>query len=87
LISPATKLDHTAERDKVYIHLIQTSGFNTGAGQGAQVRVSVNESTVDLREGDGVYVSGTVGKSAVGKSVVVENVGDKVGEVIMFDVE
>lgn len=66
----------------MYIHLIQTSGYNTGPAQGGHIRVSADGSSVELKEGDGVYVSGTTGKN-----VVVENVGDKVGEVIMFDVE
>jgi len=82
LVSPATTLDHAAERDKVYVHVVQRSGYNPGVSSGAHVKVSANGDVVDLREGDGVYVDGTLGRN-----VLVENVGEGVAEVILFDVE
>jgi quercetin 2,3-dioxygenase len=87
LISPSIKTtldssDFVAKRDKVYLHVIQNSGYNPDVSKGAEIKVSVDDSTIVLREGDGVYVMGTLGKN-----VVVENVGNSVGEVILFDVE
>jgi len=83
LISPTTALNHSAEHDKAYVHVIQTSGYNAGVGNGAHVKVSVDEDTVELREGDGVYVTGLLGRN-----LIVENVGDNtIAEVVLFDVE
>ena len=38
--------------------------------------------SVELKEGDGAYISGNAGED-----LVVENVGDKVAEILLFDVE
>ena len=70
---------------KKYVHVVQTSGYKTGEAQGASVRVSATpagEEAVVLREGDGAYIFGEKGKE-----LLVENVGDKVAEVLLFDVE
>ncbi|KAL5531680.1 hypothetical protein ACEPAG_4557 [Sanghuangporus baumii] len=97
LLSPATKLtsvfperawtqqtESTPLRKK-YVHVVQTSGYNSGQADGAGVRISgsnTGEQEVVLREGDGAYVFGEKGKE-----LLVENVGDKVAEVLLFDVE
>ena len=93
LISPSVSLPHifpvktgasdirTNER-KAYIHIVQSSGYNTNAASGATIKVSSGSSTVELREGDGAYIWGEAGKE-----LTVENVGDRVGEVLLFDVE
>ena len=84
LISPSTTLTHAFESRKGYIHVIQKSGYNVGKGQGAQIKVSGVEGADELvlREGDGVYV-----QAEKGAEVRVENVGDVVGEVLLFDIE
>ncbi|KAF9038199.1 RmlC-like cupin domain-containing protein [Panaeolus papilionaceus] len=70
---------------KGYVHLIQTSGYRVGAAQGAMVRVGqvkgANETV--LREGDGTYVF--VGER--GNVLSVENDGEGVAEVVVFDLE
>ncbi|TFK97534.1 RmlC-like cupin domain-containing protein [Pterulicium gracile] len=84
LISSSTTLTHTFENRKGYIHIIQKSGYNVGKGRGAQIKVSGVEGANELvvREGDGVYV-----QAEKGAEVRVENVGDVVGEVLLFDIE
>ena len=71
---------------RVHPCLFQTSGYNTGAAQGGAVKVSASggDGTIEqlFREGDGAYISGTTGKE-----IKVENVGDSVAEVLLFDLE
>lgn len=79
---------------------MQTSGYNTGAATGASVRVFASasasasesgggnisnddgEQEVVLREGDGLYVMGDAGAT-----LKFENMGERVAEVLLFDVE
>jgi hypothetical protein len=88
LLSPGTSLPYTfsSRTGQGYIHVIQTSGYNTGAAQGSAVKVSASggDGTIEqlFREGDGAYISGTTGKE-----IKVENVGDSVAEVLLFDLE
>ena len=83
LLSPETNLDRPLERQKAYVHVIQTSGYNVTNATGASVRISSQDSQLTLREGDGAYIF--VGKS--GDVLEVENVGDRVAEVIVFDLD
>lgn len=82
ILSPTTSLSHTATRTYVYAHLIQRSGYNTGAPNGAAVKIDVGSDSVQLREGDGVYITLTPGAK-----VDVQNVGEKDGELLLFDTE
>jgi len=82
ILSPAALLSHTAKRTNVYAHVIQRSGYNAGAATGATVKVDVGDDSVQLREGDGVYITLTPGSK-----VDVENVGEKEGELLLFDTE
>jgi len=82
ILSPTASLSHTARRTNVYAHLIQRSGYNTGAATGATVKIDVGGDSVQLREGDGVYITLTPGTK-----VDVENVGEKGGELLLFDTE
>jgi len=82
ILSPSTSLSHTAERTSVYAHLIQRSGYNTAAATGATVRIGVGADTVQLREGDGVYIT-----LSPGAGVDIENIGEKEGELLLFDTE
>lgn len=83
LLSPGTALPHTFEAGstKGYIHVVQTSGYNTGRGKGAAIKISGGgeEGTV-LREGDAAYVSVNDAKE-----LKVENVGDGVAELLLFE--
>ena len=81
LLSPGTKLQHKFENEKGYIHVIQTSGYNPQKSSGASVKV-VGGEEIALREGDGSYI--WAGK---GGEINVENVGDAVAEVLLFDLE
>lgn len=82
----------------MYLHVVQTSGYNTGAAGGNTVRISSTQEAgeeksgeeggekgkgeVVLREGDGVFVWGKVGCE-----VKVENVGEGVAEVLLFEMD
>jgi redox-sensitive bicupin YhaK (pirin superfamily) len=82
LLSPGKALAHAAQRGKAYAHVVQTSGYNAGRAKGASVRLSVGGQELVLAEGDGVYVH-----LPVGSEVRVENTGEKVAEVLLFDLE
>ena len=88
LLSPSKALPHTfpaagsGPARKVYIHVVQTSGYNPKEASGARVKVSGEGAEVELREGDGAYIMGEAGRE-----MRVENVGESVAEVLLFDVE
>ena len=87
LLSRGKSLEHAFARGKGYIHVVQTSGYNTESATGASVRVSGSGSgssgpELVLKEGDGVYILGDAGAT-----LNFENVGDRVAEVLLFDVE
>ena len=89
LISPSTTLTHilppasNSLPSKAYVHLVQTSGYNPREPNGAQITLSGPEgSSVELREGDGVYITGDAGQT-----LSVRNSRDRVAEVLLFDVE
>ncbi|GBE86338.1 pirin domain-containing protein [Sparassis crispa] len=89
LLSPSASLSHTfspevAGSRKAYIHVAQTSGYNpTKTPGGTTVRVAGSDgATAELREGDGAYVMGEAGKE-----LKFENVGDRVAEIVLFDLE
>ncbi|KZT70862.1 RmlC-like cupin [Daedalea quercina L-15889] len=88
LLSSSRSLPHTfpttgsGPARKAYIHIAQTSGYNPRQASGTRVKVSGGESVVELREGDGAYIMGEPGKD-----VVVENVGNSIAEILLFDVE
>lgn len=94
LLSPSTPLTHTLRArtspsisgaDKLfYAQLVQSSGYNKGPAIGsAKVRVSIGEKDATLGEGDGVFVRGV----KEGDAVRVENVGQGVGELVMFEID
>jgi redox-sensitive bicupin YhaK (pirin superfamily) len=83
LLSPETKLDKPLERQKGYVHVVQTSGYNDGKATGASVKIGSQDTQLTLREGDGAYIF--VGRS--GNVLEVENVGDRVAEVLVFDLD
>ena len=90
LLSPSAALSHVLRTARAYVHVVQTSGYNTGAAAGATVRLAAagGQEDVVLREGDGVYV--TVGGTTPGgaeNELKVENVGDRVAEVLVFDLD
>ncbi|PSR80355.1 hypothetical protein PHLCEN_2v6740 [Hermanssonia centrifuga] len=89
LISPSITLSHTlpaaskTSQRKAYIHVVQTSGYNPGKADGAHVKVGGPDGeSVELREGDGSYIM-----IDAGSTMEVQNIGDKVAEVLLFDVE
>jgi len=89
LLSPLTTLSHdftsaSEYHRKGYIHVVQTSGYNTGNSSGAHIKVSGADGVeIELKEGDGAYMD-VYGNEA---TVVVENLGDKVAEVLLFDLQ
>jgi quercetin 2,3-dioxygenase len=89
LLSPGNALPSAFRKSvapgasKKYIHVVQTSGYNPNKATGAKIRVSDDEGvTQELSEGDGAYIMGEAGKS-----LKVENIGDRVAEVLLFDVD
>lgn len=87
LLSPSNDLAYTfpsseSKSRKAYIHVVQTSGYNSKAATGATVKVGGDGVELELKEGDGAYIYGESGKE-----MKVENVGDKIAEVLLFDLE
>lgn len=79
LLSPGRRVTVQMKGKKGYVHVVMTSGYNTAKAKGASVKV-VNQEL--LREGDGAYLM-----QEVGSEIVVENVGDSVAEIILFDIQ
>lgn len=79
LLGPGKSLDHPLSMNKGYIHVVQTSGYNTGASKGNKVKVN---GAVELAEGDGAFIT-SEGES--GQVVRVENIGDGEAEILLFD--
>lgn len=90
LLSPSVSLVHTlpendggaSKQRKAYIHVVQTSGYNPGSAKGASARISAEGAELELKEGDGTFVFGEAGEE-----LKVENTGDRVAEILLFDVE
>ncbi|KAI0742008.1 pirin domain-containing protein [Daedaleopsis nitida] len=87
LLSPGKKVAHLFEglgvNRKGYVHVVQTSGYNTEEARGAHVRVlGTGGQSLDLKEGDGAYIM-----AAPGEELMVENVGSGVAEILLFDME
>lgn len=85
ILSPSKSLSHTfpgSGSKKAYIHVIQTSGYNTEKAKGATVKISNNDGTSsqELKEGDAAYLT-TEG----GSELIVENIGDSPAEILLFD--
>lgn len=87
LISPGrTMTAHPVTTPRAYLHVVQTSGYNEGASSGASVSVSTgaDEQKVVLREGDGLYIQKNGTELA---ELIVRNEGEKVAEVVLFDLD
>lgn len=90
LMDPGVSITHmfhpsqSTDLRKSYIHVVQKSGYNPGKASGAMLRIGsqVEGSTIELREGDGAYL--LVGKDA---ELKVENAGEDVAEILLFDME
>ncbi|KAJ7065482.1 RmlC-like cupin domain-containing protein [Mycena amicta] len=84
LLSDGKSLTQTMNGKKGYIHVVQTSGYNTKEASGAAIRVvGAPGVETELKEGDGAYIHFDNG----GVEVKVENIGDKTAEVLLFDLE
>jgi len=88
LISPSTALEHTfldspTRGRKGYVHVTQTSGYNTNTATGSHIRIVAEDGRdLELKEGDGAYIF-----AESGKTLKMENIGDKTAEVLLFDLE
>jgi quercetin 2,3-dioxygenase len=67
---------------KAYIQMVQSSGFNQGAAKGVRVRVEIGDQSVEMGEGDGVFVH-----AAPREELRMTNLGSSVAEVLLFDVD
>jgi len=84
IMSPGKTLERPFKGVKGYIHVIQTSGYNTQASRGAAIKISgPGYEKLELKEGDGAYIF--VGNQ--GNTLKVENVGDRKAEVLVFDLD
>lgn len=80
ILSPGRSVTHdlVAEGErKVYLHLVMTGRKQPAEAEGAKIKVG----DVELGEGDGAFVRGAKGPG----SVVVESVGAKPAEFLLFD--
>lgn len=88
LMYPGVSLVHTpfgnGRIKKGYIHVIQKSGYNTGPAKGITLRIGsqANGPQVELREGDGAYLA-----YEPGAELRLENDGQGIAEVLLFDLE
>lgn len=83
LLSQGKTIVQSLKGSRGYIHVVQTSGYNAGKADAEKVKVVGGKGIETiLGEGDGafVYVGGE-------KDLKVENVGDSVAEIILFDLE
>ncbi|KAG5642103.1 hypothetical protein DXG03_003602 [Asterophora parasitica] len=85
LAEKGQKLEQPLKGKKGYVHVVQTSGYNVGKATGATIRIGGSKSSeeLELKEGDGAYISLDDG----GAGFVLENIGDKTAEVLLFDLE
>lgn len=67
---------------KAYLQVVQTSGFNRGAGKGAHVQVEIGDQSVEMREGDGAFVH-----ASPREELRMINLGSSTAEVLLFDVD
>ncbi|KZS94552.1 pirin domain-containing protein [Sistotremastrum niveocremeum HHB9708] len=79
IISPSKSVVHTLGSKKVHIHVVQTSGYNTGKSSGASIRLNGSTS---ISEGDAVF-----GTGEPGDKIEIENTGDIPAEVLVFDLD
>ncbi|TFK66089.1 pirin domain-containing protein [Pluteus cervinus] len=68
---------------KAYVHVIQTSGYNSGRGDGTTVKVKSGSEEMILREGDGAYIR----VDQEGERLKVINSGESAAEIVLFDLE
>lgn len=83
LLNPGKTVSQAMQGAKGYVQVVQTSGYNTAKATGAAVRLSSGDQEVELKEGDGAYLTFPSGSF----NVDVENVGERSAEVILFDLE
>jgi len=62
-----------------YIHIIQTSGYNTKKATGATIQINGG---LKLSEGDGSFIV-----APEGETLEIANVGGKNAEVLLFDLD
>ena len=63
--------------NKVYIHIIQASGYNPQSASGATVRIITDSGEAILREGDGAYVF-----AKPNEILNLKNIGDLSAEIL-----
>jgi len=85
-LSPSATVKHTfgapiADSSKRYgyLHVIQTSKYNTGKAAGATIQIN---GELKLAEGDATYI-----EASEGDVVEIVNVGNKTAELLFFDLD
>jgi len=83
LLSTSNTTTKILQNTKGYVHLVQTSGYNPSTPSGAHIKVSGPDGvSIELREGDGAYIM-----AEKGSELKIENLGDRVAEVMLFDLQ
>jgi redox-sensitive bicupin YhaK (pirin superfamily) len=81
LLGSGKKVEQALKMNKGYLHVVQTSGYNTGKSEGNKIKIN---GAVELAEGDGAFIKNLGG---AGEVVSIENVGEGEAEVLLFDLE
>ena len=71
--------DISSGQRKAYVHVIQTSGYNTGKATGSRVLLNGG---LELAEGDGAFAIGEEDQP-----IEIKNVGESTAEVLLFDLD
>ncbi|KAJ7478167.1 hypothetical protein FB451DRAFT_1032357, partial [Mycena latifolia] len=83
LLSRGKRLAQRMRSSKGYMHVVQTSGYNTGASTGAAIKLFGSEGVEwELKEGDGAYIH-----FDGAEELTLENVGAETAEILLFDIE
>ncbi|KAJ7588319.1 RmlC-like cupin domain-containing protein [Mycena floridula] len=83
LVSKGMTVSQAVIGPKAYLQVVQSSGYNPNAATGATVKVTAGQGVEEvLREGDGAYIL-----TGDAKDVQVENLGDIVAEIVLFDLQ
>ncbi|CAG7847790.1 SubName: Full=Uncharacterized protein {ECO:0000313/EMBL:CCA71183.1} [Serendipita indica DSM 11827] len=80
LLGAGKTIDHPLKYSKGYIHVVQTSGYNTEKSKGNRVKLN---GAVELGEGDGAFVT----NGGENEIVKIENIGDGEAELLFFDLD
>ncbi|KAL1742416.1 RmlC-like cupin domain-containing protein [Schizophyllum fasciatum] len=83
LLGKGKAVSQAMSGSKGYIHVVQTSGYNVDKATGGTIRMKAGQEELQLREGDGAYLSFPPG----GVELTVDNTGIRTAEIVLFDLQ